>query len=467
MFADFEDNTYDVRRLEIQALQLIFEEATFDVTNFSGTIHIEIKEKWIVYDGAISQEVDYLPSFKLTFTLPDGYPDQNPPQLSLRCPIFTANQLNIFYDFLISIWENHKDQIIYSCVDYLQHQIQDNLKDILDCPLQVSTTVFHQVVSNNESAKRGEFDLSSFECGICQDTRSGSICTQFECTHVFCNPCLVDYFSTVIAEGNVTKVHCPSLECTKLWADKMLRRQNTEGLIESKEHLIAFVEELLTPTLPLTLLDSLLTSPKLVRRYQELHRQHLYEIIAKLLPNALVECPRVGCDERILRHDRGDLLVQCSKCHYAFCFNCKKLWHAKYLACKPAEGGEYGVPISEIEIYQSSKKDSHERKILHSRYGHLVMIRALKEFEMDKLFTKLLQESSDCSQCPSCDIVIQKSDGCNLMTCVRCHTKFCFICGFITGASHDHFADPSSTCYRKLFHGMPGIDDLEDAFIHH
>ena len=453
----------DVRITEIQSLQLIFEGATLDEESLTGLISIDIKENWTVTDGTSSHEVTYFPPIQMSFTLPDGYPDSKPPEIHLSCPIFTESQLEQFHHTLVSIWQDYRDQIMYSCVDYLQHQVQYKLGEVLDRPLKLTSDEFYQVVAFNDAAERKRFESSVFECGICQDNRIGLKCTKFDCSHVFCNHCLNEYFTSTIEAGEVEKVRCPDMDCTKKWTDLTTKERNFDELLNSNLDIHAFVNDIIKPAIPLTMLSSILNSPNVVHRYQSLRRKHLYEMISRLLPNALIECPRVGCEEQILRQDRNDLLVQCPKCNYAFCFNCRKLWHAKYVTCKPVEGGKYGVPISDIETYLISEKDSHERKVFHSRYGHTVMRRAVKEYEMDQLFTKLIENSPDCSQCPSCEIVIQKSDGCNLMTCAHCDTKFCFLCGFITGASHDHFADPTSTCYRKLFHGMPGVADLDDT----
>jgi len=40
----------------------------------------------------------------------------------------------------------------------------------------------------------------------------------------------------------------------------------------------------------------------------------------------------------------------------------------------------------------------------------------------------------DAKECPGCGILVQKSQGCNHMTCTKCSTEFCYVCGAnITG----------------------------------
>jgi len=38
--------------------------------------------------------------------------------------------------------------------------------------------------------------------------------------------------------------------------------------------------------------------------------------------------------------------------------------------------------------------------------------------------------------CPSCGAIIEKSSGCDHMTCSRCRCEFCFSCGRKTGETH-------------------------------
>lgn len=57
------------------------------------------------------------------------------------------------------------------------------------------------------------------------------------------------------------------------------------------------LNQLLIPSIPLAMLTKILKSPSLVDRYYNLFKKSQYEWIGNLLPNRLVKCPRVGCDE--------------------------------------------------------------------------------------------------------------------------------------------------------------------------
>ena len=52
----------------------------------------------------------------------------------------------------------------------------------------------------------------------------------------------------------------------------------------------------------------------------------------------------------------------------------------------------------------------------------------------------LVLMQKECKQCPTCGMAIQRSEGCNKMTCSNCSSHFCYKCGAsITG--YDHFGE--------------------------
>ncbi|KAH3758959.1 RING/U-box superfamily protein [Pelomyxa schiedti] len=55
--------------------------------------------------------------------------------------------------------------------------------------------------------------------------------------------------------------------------------------------------------------------------------------------------------------------------------------------------------------------------------------------------------SSNTKSCPKCGNVIEKRDGCNLMTC-RCGQYFCWLCGAATGFAHTWTSIEGHTCGR-------------------
>lgn len=449
----------DPRVQELQLLELIFPDARLDRTSLSGEIRVSLPHRWKVTTGALTTEVDHLPPVTLSFSLPEGYPLDEPPQIAVRCPVLTPDQQHQLCTELHLLWEGYRDQVVFSMVDHLQQEMEAPAKWLAN-PLPVSAAVYYAVVAHNQAELQREFNHTAFECAICQDPYVGSQGTKFDCGHVFCNGCLSLFFGAMIELGEVDKIHCPDPDCTRVRAQTVAKWALLELWVSADTAPEQIVATILAFPVPLAQLTAIV--PDLVNRFVELYHKQQYEFISKLLPNRMVPCAREGCPEVILRRDLADQLVQCPRCHHAFCYTCKKSWHAKFVLCSFVGDSHYGVPTKDIEEYLELPKDSQERKVLNSRYGHRVMAQAVQEWEMDQLFTAMLEQSSDHVQCPACDVYIEKTDGCNKMTCSRCHTKFCFLCGEVTGSTYDHFNTPGSTCYRKLFQGMAGMDNMED-----
>lgn len=60
-----------------------------------------------------------------------------------------------------------------------------------------------------------------------------------------------------------------------------------------------------------------------------------------------------------------------------------------------------------------------------------------KEKELINEVRNMEYINKEAKQCPSCRIAVQKSEGCNKMTCTNCGNFFCFKCGrSITGYEH-------------------------------
>ena len=71
---------------------------------------------------------------------------------------------------------------------------------------------------------------------------------------------------------------------------------------------------------------------------------------------------------------------------------------------------------------------------------------------------------SNAKQCPSCSASIQKIDGCNKMTCIKCRSYFCWLCMSTLSRSnpYQHFNSLNSSCFNKLFEGIDEDDDDDD-----
>ena len=47
-------------------------------------------------------------------------------------------------------------------------------------------------------------------------------------------------------------------------------------------------------------------------------------------------------------------------------------------------------------------------------------------------------DADNFQQCPQCNVIIEKNEGCNHMRCINCEFQFCWICK--EKYSNDHYA---------------------------
>jgi len=146
-----------------------------------------------------------------------------------------------------------------------------------------------------------------------------------------------------------------------------------------------------------------------------------YERFKRFAENEhLRECPWPDCQEEQL----GDLkspLMKCTKCEREYCYNHSNAHPG--LTCE-----EY-----EAKMFQEFKRNRR------GAGGKVI-------------------------ECPGCGRDIQKSSGCNHMTCPNCNTEFCWVCGkTITGSVYDHYEN--SSCYQFRYEAFPYIEvDDDDPF---
>ncbi len=112
-----------------------------------------------------------------------------------------------------------------------------------------------------------------------------------------------------------------------------------------------------------------------------LNKYHKFKRNAELSQDQNVMwCMTRGC-ENILKSENSTKLIICEKCNLKMCFLCKSLWHEGQ-SCDEAIEKEYNKYLDHVAV----------------------------------------------KQCPKCKVRIEKNQGCNHMTCVRCKHQFCWIC---------------------------------------
>lgn len=69
--------------------------------------------------------------------------------------------------------------------------------------------------------------------------------------------------------------------------------------------------------------------------------------------------------------------------------------------------------------------DERGRRELELRYGKKTVAKLVGQFEAER--ETFEWKRANTMPCPTCDIGVQKSDGCNHMTCQLCQTHFCYL----------------------------------------
>lgn len=138
---------------------------------------------------------------------------------------------------------------------------------------------------------------------------------------------------------------------------------------------------------------SSLLAKEIIHKFLEEHpllQEHFTRLVADANQDPLVKtCPNCGGRKRVKNHKTKR--VACEECHFDWCFTCHAPWH-KSMSCKDFKRG-------------------------------------------NKMFKKWTKDTTECGTginarpCPKCKVFIQRQDGCDQMTCPRCRTTFCYLCG--------------------------------------
>lgn len=427
---------------------------------------VKDEERLPVTDGADpdTHTLSHLPPLTLGIELPDGYPAENPPKFTITTePAWLPPaKVSELLDDGRKLWEEcGKDLIVFAYIDHLQ-QCAESAFDLCDDQLAgatLSRDLKIALLDFDIKAKREKFEKETFECGVCLEPRKGSSCHRLSlCSHVFCVPCLQDFYNTCIDEGDIDNVKCLSPDCGKNLEAPAQEDDSSGSKRRKKQDRSLGPSELLQ--IPL--------GQEAVQRYVQLKRKRKLE-----LDKTTVYCPREWCqgaarskrhpkpvdpinDDIELSSDEEDEPMQfdplgeeaqlppmservaiCEDCSYAFCSVCKKGWHGELQRCVPPR-----------------------------RQGELT--------EEEKETEKYLRTYT--SPCPTCAAPCQKAMGCNHMVCFKCRSHFCYLCStWLTEDNpYSHFNNDESSCYMRLWdmEGGDGIDPVgnqplpfEDGFV--
>jgi E3 ubiquitin-protein ligase RNF14 len=136
-----------------------------------------------------------------------------------------------------------------------------------------------------------------------------------------------------------------------------------------------------------------------------------------------VSAPQKDSDEEATGWDK---LRTCPSCAYSFCAFCRRTWHGPISDCPLSAMDTF------VDEYMALPERSTERILLEQRYGKANIIRLVTKREEEKANWTWLESSA--TACPSCDIFVEKSAGCNHVSLGSCLLLLCL--GMLMSTMH-------------------------------
>ncbi|XP_071110560.1 uncharacterized protein [Haliotis cracherodii] len=214
--------------------------------------------------------------------------------------------------------------------------------------------------------------LEELECWICFDNKKlrKRIC----CNFPVCDECIEMYLITQVNQG-IVKIECLKTECSSyVHRDEILARLPAELKDKYYKFLVDANKD-----------PDVKTCPRCS------HVMKLSGLNQRLNTHALKlkKKDRAVITREEKKHVKDGIQVQCSKCELEWCFPCQAPWH-EGVTCKQFRKGDRLVKTWANEYH----------------YGQ-----------------------QNAQKCPKCKIFIERTTGCDHMTCSQCRTNFCYRCG--------------------------------------
>ncbi|TFK71857.1 RWD-domain-containing protein [Pluteus cervinus] len=353
--------------------------------------------------------ISALPPILLDIKLPSTYPLQSPPEIiSINATHNWFSNIPELQDLLLRSWVAG-DVVLFNWIETIHSGkfledlglLTDNNTITVPAPThEQSYTLATTLSKYNDDAHIQGFLRATYACSICMDLFKGSHCIRLSCSHVFCRPCLTEFWVISITEGDINKVACVDPECLK-------KENNNRALPEE-------VKELVTTFL--------------YDRWKDLRQRRMAE-----LDPTVTYCPR--CEAAVWpgpeaqQADAWNKYRCCPTCSFSYCTFCLKIWHGIHTRCpipyhllSPEERRR-----SDLELLEAINKIRSQRSAL----APAEISKPLTKGTLKRRQVRLNQEwIAKCTmKCPGCEVPVWRDYGCNYMKCTRCGQHFCYHCG--------------------------------------
>lgn len=211
------------------------------------------------------------------------------------------------------------------------------------------------------------------ECAICLGDMAHQDSPAVPCGHRFCADCWKEFLAGKIEEGASDNIPCPSTECDA--------------------------------TVPVELVDHLMP--------QEMRRRYEHFDVKAFVAGveSLRWCPKEGCSRAVqidtssehYDQTKGAMIVDCGTGHI-MCWSCAEPAHEPCSCDMMREWREVVEEMSQAEVNADASKAAQQKAACD------------------------VWLADNAKPCPKCSAPIERTHGCNHMTCQRCRHEFCWMC---------------------------------------
>ena len=338
--------------------------------------------------------VQYLPPLVLHISMHNvNYPYEDMPKFNLSAPWMDDKRIKEYSQQLVSIWEEQERGVpmVFCWTDFLlsifttgYEQEASILLTENDSPStqpHVSATEKAQLVMEYNAMRRSQvFRNAVHQCSICYEEALGTAFFVLECSHSFCKECMSTQVNLCINDGDLDSIKCSDTECRRL-----LQPHEIKSLV----------------------------SPEAFERWEDLTLKRALDKMADAS-----YCPRCGT---ISLEDLEENCADCPKCFFVFCTLCEEGRHP---------GVQCVGPETRLAILKQKAAGGGKDAVMELRR---------KEQE----YLNLIELKKSTKPCPTCGMAIERTEGCNKMTCVQCGSFFCYKCGSAI-SGYNHFKEGSN-----------------------